>query len=259
MIKISSYILTKNSEKYLSEILSKLEVVSDEILVVDSGSTDKTESITRRFKSTRFCYNEFLNFRDQRLIAEKLCTYNTILFVDSDEVPDFEFIKSIKQVKTDGLKHDAYMVSREWNVLGENVHCIYPISSPDYPIRLYNKKNTSFQNSQLVHENPSGFHTVGMLKGSLRHITFRTKIELKQKVEFYTNIAAQDLIFKRKKINVIKIIFSPIAAFIKWYFLKQGYKDGYIGLVLGKYAYDYSRKKYTKGKHLLKNCQSNRY
>ncbi|MCG8477235.1 MAG: hypothetical protein MI784_17350 [Cytophagales bacterium] len=103
-----------------------------------------------------------------------------------------------------------------------------------------------------MHESLSGYHSLGKIKGDLKHFTFETKEELKRKVQFYTDIAAQDLILKRKKINLFKIIFSPIAAFIKWYFIKKGYKDGFTGLLLGKYAHDYTRLKYVKGKQLLK-------
>jgi glycosyltransferase involved in cell wall biosynthesis len=250
MNQISSYILTKNSEKYLSKILDELTVISDEIFIIDSGSEDRTESIAKSYRKTTFCYNEFENFKDQRLFAENLCSYDMILFLDSDEIPDSEFIRSVKEIKKNGFKHDAYRAQRSWNVLGKNIHCIYPISSPDHPIRLYNKKTTTFNDSQLVHESLTGYNSLGTIKGVIRHITFETKNELNRKLQFYTNIAAQDLINKGKKINSFKIIFNPIASFIKWYFIKQGFKDGLTGVILGKYAHDYTRKKYVKGKHL---------
>tara|TARA_B110000459_G_scaffold152951_1_gene166994 strand:+ start:96 stop:869 length:774 start_codon:yes stop_codon:yes gene_type:complete len=251
MTRISSYVLTKNSEKYLSEILRSLETISDEIIIVDSGSNDSTKNITNSFKKTKFYYNEFKSFKEQRLFAEKNSTYDIILFLDCDEIPDAEFINSIKELKINGLKHDAYRILREWNVLGKNIHCIYPITSPDHPIRLYNKKTTSFKNSQLVHERLSGYKSLGLIKGTVKHFTFETINELNDKLELYTDIAAQDLIIKKKKINIFKITFSPLGSFIKWYFIKKGFKDGFTGMYLGIYAYNYTRKKYKKAKHLL--------
>jgi glycosyltransferase involved in cell wall biosynthesis len=251
MNQISSYILTKNSEKYLSGILDELVKISDEIFIVDSGSVDKTEGIAKSYENIKFYYNEFENFKDQRIFAEKLCSYDMILFVDSDEFPDYEFIQSVEQIKKNGFVHDAYKVTRYWNVLGKNVHAIYPITSPDHPIRLYNRNTTTLNYSQLVHETPTGFTSLGTINGSLTHFTFETQNEIKRKLKLYTNIAARELIIKRKRINLFKIIFSPIAAFIKWYFIKQGYKDGITGIILGKYAFEYTLLKYLKGKYLL--------
>ena len=198
MSQISTYILTKNSEKYLSKILDELEKISDEILIIDSGSTDNTESIVSRYKNAKFCFHEFRNFKDQRLYAEKACTHDMVLFLDSDEIPNSKFIQSIKKLKKNGFEHDAYRISRTWNVLGKDIGCIYPITSPDHPVRLYNRKTVSYKNSQLVHESLSGYHSLGKIKGDLKHFTFETKEELKRKVQFYTDIAAQDLILKRK-------------------------------------------------------------
>jgi glycosyltransferase involved in cell wall biosynthesis len=252
MQKLSSYILTRNSEKYLYKILEKITIVSDEIIIVDSGSTDNTKKIADSFDKTQFIYNEFVNFKEQRIFAEKMCTHNMILFLDSDEIPNTEFIASVERIKAKGFDFDAYTVIRKWNVLGHNIHAIYPVTSPDYPIRLYNKKIASFSKSQLVHEKPSGYKTLGQIKGVIWHYTFQTKEELKSKLALYTDIAAQDLILKKKKINLLKIIFSPIVAFVKWYFLKKGFKDGAIGLILAKYAYDYTFLKYKKAKILKK-------
>jgi glycosyltransferase involved in cell wall biosynthesis len=251
MTPISTYILTKNSEKNLSRILDEIVKISDEIFIVDSGSDDKTESIANCYKNTKFYHKEFENFKGQRIFAEKLCQYDMILFVDSDEFPDYEFIQSVEQLKNNGFVHDAYNVSRFWNVLGKSVHSVYPITSPDYPIRLYNKKTATLNNSQLVHECITGFNSLGTIKGSLTHITFESKNEISRKLELYTDIASQEIIMKRKRINFFKIVISPVAAFIKWYFIKKGYKDGITGIILGKYAFEYTRLKYLKGKHLL--------
>jgi hypothetical protein len=139
---------------------------------------------------------------------------------------------------------------RFWNVLGKKVRTIYPTISPDYPIRLYNKKTTSFNSSQLVHETLEGFKNLGTINGSLTHFTFETKDEIKRKLELYTDIAARELIIKGKRINFFKILVNPLAAFIKYYFFKHGYKDGATGIVLGKYAFDYTRMKYLKGKQI---------
>lgn len=245
---ISSYVLTKNSQKYLAEILDKLTLVADEIFIIDSGSQDTTQELAMSYSKVKFLFHSFENFKQQRIFAEEQCSYDNILFVDSDEIPDEQMVDSLLNLKENGIDKDAYRIKRVWQVLGKNVSTIYPVKSPDFPIRLYKKGKVSFKNSNLVHEDLSGFSTVGVIKGSLRHKTFHTKEELFNKLELYTSIAANDLIRRKKTIGLYKVVLSPIAAFIKWYIFKQGYKDGRIGLLLGKYAYLYTLKKYIKAR-----------
>ncbi len=252
MNRISAYILTHNSEKYLSRILDALTSVADEVLVIDSGSIDNTEKISRNYPNVRFIFHKFENFRDQRIFAESECANSMVLFLDSDEIPDSSFIKSIHNIKNSARLFDVYRVTRNWKVLGKTVHCIYPVSSPDNPIRLYNKNVASFKDSQLIHETQTGYSTIGRINGRIEHYTFETRGELNKKLEDYTTIAAQDLIIKKKQINFVKILINPIAAFIKWYFSKDGYKDGIRGIIIAKYAYDYTRLKYVKAWHILK-------
>ena len=91
------------------------------------------------------------------------------------------------------------------------------------------------------------------MKGKLSHFTFETKAILKNKVEHYSDMDAKELIRKGKKSNNLNIIFNPVGAFVKWYLIKGGYKDGITGVRLGKYAYDYTKKKYLKAKNYRKN------
>lgn len=250
MEKISSYILTKNSEKYLKSILDKLDKFSDEIIVVDSGSLDNTEIIAKSYAKVKFLFKEFLNFKDQRIFAERVCSYDIIYFNDSDEIPSDEMVISIGDLKNEGFPLDAYRISREWYVLGKKIHSIYPIVSPDNPIRVYNKRKVSFYDSTMVHETLTGYKCVGKIQGVLMHLTFETKAELWHKLDFYTTIASQDLIKKKKNITFFNLILNPISAFVKWFILKNGYRDGYTGLILARYAFLYTLLKYKKVKLL---------
>ena len=225
--------------------------VCEEVVVVDSGSKDATESIVKGFDRTRFVYHPLKSFKDQRIFASESCRHQWVFFLDSDEIPDEILLEEIQNLKANGFVHDAYKVPRYWNVLGKDIHSIYPTCSPDHPIRLINKAVVSFQQAGLVHETPTGFSSFAILKGSIRHITFQTKAELQAKLEFYTEMAAKDMVLKKKKITLLKRIFSPVGAFLKWYFLRRGYKDGWLGLYLGRYAYQYTQKKYQKAARML--------
>lgn len=250
MIKLSAYVLTFNSEKYLKTILDKLSEVADELLVIDSGSTDTTQAIVNAHPLAHFIYHPFENFRDQRFFAEQTCAHDTVMFLDSDEIPDKHFIQSVQNLKNNGLAFEAYTAERQWYALGKKIHSVYPVLSPDRPTRLYNKTKMSFANSRIIHEAPGGEGEWGELEGTIVHHTFETKQELKRKLEHYTDIAAEHLVSRKKNISFYKLAFNPILAFSKWYFSKEGYKDGWTGLILSKYAFDYTRKKYSKARKL---------
>lgn len=253
MEKISACVLTYNSEKYLEEILTSLEKIADEIVVLDSGSSDRTKSIAQSFGKVKFIFRALDNFKTQRTFAGNSSTHNYVLHIDSDELLTEPFIHSINELKTSGFKHEAYAVEREWHVLGKKVHCVYPIVSPDHPVRLFDKTVVTFgDDSNMVHETPHGYRSCGQIQGRIIHRTFETSEELFRKLEHYTDLASQDLITNGKKINSLKIIFSPIAAAIKWYVFKKGFLDGLTGIQLGRYAFMYTRKKYVKAKKRLK-------
>ncbi len=250
MMKLSIYILTKNSERYLLDILLKVVQIADEIIVLDSGSTDGTENITRQFPQCTFYNRLFDNFKNQRNFAISLCANDYIMFVDSDELPDQKLIDSIFTLKLYGFEHDAYEMNREWIVLGKRVRCIYPVKTPDSPIRLLNKKYVSFENSSLVHEAPSGYRSIGKLSGNLWHHTFHTREELYAKLNFYTDIAAQDIIRQNKRITWLDLKLKPVLVFCKWYIFNKGFMDGIVGLRLAFFGYKNVKAKYQKARGL---------
>ncbi len=247
MEKISLYILTKDSERFLKEILTRVQTVVDEIVIIDSGSSDKTEAIAKEF-GAKFIFHEFKDFRSQREFATSVCSYRVVLFLDSDEVPSLELINELYQEKVKGFPVDVYRFKRVWNVLGRDIHNIYPIISPDYPIRVINRDRVSLNESNLIHEKYTGYSTEATFDNSVKHITFQTRESLEKKLEFYSDIASNDIIENGRSVNVFKFIFSPISAFIKWFFLKRGFLDGRVGLILGVYAFRYTLKKYQKAR-----------
>src|SRR5699024_9084341 len=134
-----------------------------------SGSTDRTEEICKRYKKVKFIFNKFKNFKAQRLFAERKVENNYIFFVDCDEIPDKKLIASIVEIKENRFQSDAYTVQRNWHVLGKAVHALYPLSSPDFPIRLYNKKYVTYRNAKTVHEAPTGYRSKEVIPGSIKH------------------------------------------------------------------------------------------
>jgi glycosyltransferase involved in cell wall biosynthesis len=111
--KLSVYVLTHNSEKYLEQVLERLVTIADDLLVIDSGSTDRTHQIVSRYPC-RFVYNAFRSFKDQRNFAQSICHYDHVLALDSDEIVSDEFVQEVTQMKQRGFDKDAYSITRFW-------------------------------------------------------------------------------------------------------------------------------------------------
>ena len=258
-MNISAYVLTFNSERYISQILSQLDKFADEIVIVDSGSSDQTLHIARCFDKVVVYPRTFDNFKNQRNFAASMCKYDTIFFVDSDEVPDDILVQAIldvkKQYAADLPEKTAYKVRRNWTVLGKPVRAIYPVESPDYVVRLFNRRVSSFgSHSNTVHETLEGYEEALLLGGGgITHNTFHNQEEISRKLNLYTSLTASDMVRKKKNINLIKLFLDPLAAFFKWYISKGAWHDGKVGLTAGVYAYRYTFEKYRKALALIKD------
>ena len=249
--KLSVYILTHNSERLLEDVLQPLVAVADDLLLVDSGSTDATKDIAAKY-GARVVHHPFVSFKDQRNFAHDTSLYDWVLAIDSDEVVSEEFVKEVTELKEKGFTRDAYTITRYWIVQGVQVRSIYPIDSPDDPVRLIDRRKVRFsQRSGHVHESVDGYETLGVIKSPVYHYTFETDEEIQQKLHKYTSLAAMDIAKNPKSRRWYfpltahyRLFLSPPAAWYKWYIRHQGYKDGKIGRVLGKYAFQYTYLKY---------------
>ena len=249
--KLSVYVLTHNSEKYLEQVLERLVTIADDLLIIDSGSTDKTHQIVSRFPC-RFVYNAFRSFKDQRNFAQSICHHDHVLALDSDEIVSDEFVQEVIQMKQLGFDKDAYRITRFWVIRGVKVHSIFPVDSPDFPIRLFDRNLVHYgDKSSTVHESAEGYSTVGVIKGPVYHYTFESDEEIERKLHKYTKLAAADIHNNPKSSRwyfpftaYYRLLFSPPVSWYKWYIRHRGYKDGSVGKMLGKYAFKYTQLKY---------------
>ncbi len=250
---ISCYILTCDSERYLESVIAPIRDVVDELVIVDSGSTDGTQQIAEQFQS-RFLVQELEHFGKQRQFALDSCQHQWVLSLDSDEVPDNAFADSLATLKANDFRigeqqPDAFRIHRRWLVLGQEIHTFYPVVSPDHPVRLFRKDRMTFPDEgRGVHESPKGAGQLeyARINGSVWHYSCDSVEELYQKLNFYTTLAAEDLRRKGKTGRWLDVLTHPPAAWFRWYLLKQGWKDGWVGWLLGHYAYEYTSQKYLK-------------
>ena len=253
MMPLSCYILTKNSERYLARTLAPMRDTLDDLVIVDSGSADRTAEIAAQF-GARLIVRPFDNFRDQRRFALDACRYDWVLSLDSDEAPDGAFAGAIAELKARDFRvgeaaPDIFKITRRWFVLGQEIHAFYPIVSPDHPARLFRRDRVTFRDGgRMVHETPTGATSTpaALIGGTVFHYSVDTIEELYAKLHLYTTLAAHDMRERGKTGRWVDILLHPAFAWARWYLLKGGWRDGWIGLMLGRYAYDYTYQKYLK-------------
>lgn len=247
---LSSYILTRNSERHLEAVLRQIERLADDIVLLDSGSTDATLEIAARYP-VRIFHREFDDFIRQREYAASLCAHDWILFVDSDEIPDDPLVEELLAMKKAGLGsdgRDSYRIRRDWYVLGQPVHSIYPIKSPDFRIRLYDRQG-HFDSNNPVHEKLIGLRSTGEVKrGSLHHHTFEDPGEFERKLRFYAPLAAEAHRRRGKASGLPRAWLHAIAAWLKSFVSYQGWRDGRVGVICANYAFRYTLQKYLNSR-----------
>jgi len=247
-IRISSYVLTLNSERHLPQILERLTEFSDEIIIVDSGSTDRTQQLAESY-ACRFVCHPFENFRAQREFATSLCTGEFVFFCDCDEIPSVALAQWLRSQKRASFPHVRYRIRRDWHAFGRRVHAVYPVPSPDYPTRLVHRSVATYARSPEVHERyDDDRQDAQMIEQPLLHFSFENRAELVAKLWRYTKMDAVVLMRKRRPVSllVFKLLTSPIAGFFLWYVRRRGCLDGAAGLQLSAYAAAYTLLKYAR-------------
>jgi len=229
MTKISATIITFNEEKKILACLSSLQGVVDEIVVLDSYSTDNTAAICRQF-GVKFFQQEFTGYGSQKNDAAQKATHDWILNIDADEVLSPELQKSIPAAKSGSLA-SLYSFNRRNIFFGCTPR--YGLTNPDRILRLYNRRELKWHARQ-VHETlevPKGLKPVH-LAGDLIHYSKDSLEQYLSAMNKYSSLGAQQYAAAGKKSNWLKVMFSPAFTFFKGYVVKLGFLDGLPGFIL---------------------------
>ncbi|OQP50635.1 hypothetical protein A4H97_01995 [Niastella yeongjuensis] len=229
MNAITAVIITKNEERNIKRCLDSLMPVVDEIIVVDSNSTDNTVAICQQ-AGAKVILQNWLGYGPQKNLGNNAASHDYILSIDADEALDEQLTQAILEEKRKGLQ-GIYQLSRFNYYYGKFIR--HGADYPDKKIRLFNRANTHWDEKD-VHETlviAPGQKTTA-LKGHLLHYTYYRVEEHISKINYYTNLAAQDYIKRGKKASIFKIIFSPLMTFIQSYIFKRGFLDGLHGFIL---------------------------
>lgn len=243
MFKLSVCLLTCNSARLLRDVLSPLLTIADDLVVLDSGSTDATLDICQEY-GLKVHYHPYAMHGAQMNHATRLAVYDWVLCMDSDEILDKQAVNFIQQLKAgaEPAVDQAWSLPRYWYVLGEETRTIYPISSPDFPVRLYNRCCARF-NDRPVDDQVEGYQQSTKIPGRVRHDTFYSLHEVFSKLNSYTTRLVK---YQQIRPSIGRGIISAIGAFFKWYVFSGAWRTGRVGMVTGLYATLYSFLKYFK-------------
>jgi len=231
MNKLSVVIITLNEEKNIGRCIDSVLSIADEIIVLDSFSTDKTVSIASEKGATVYQL-KFLGYIQQKNKALEYASNSSVLSLDADEALDVKLINSIGNLKKTGF-NGAYNMNRCTNYCGKFIK--HGLWYPDNKIRLFNKTEahwggTNPHDKIILEKNNKVYH----LQGDILHYSFPTiEDHVKQNNNFST-ISARVNFEKGKKTNLLKILINPFWAFIRGYFLRLGFLDGFAGYVIAK-------------------------
>ena len=249
-VKLSVVIITFNEERDIERCLKSVETVADEIVVVDSYSTDRTEEICKIYKA-RFIQHSFAGHIEQKNWAIGQASHPHILSLDSDEALDETLRQSILNAK-ENWQGAGYTMNRMTNYCGKWIrHCGW---YPDQNLRLWesNKGRWTGINPHDRFELQTDTE-IRHLQGNILHYSYYSISEHIQQTNYFTDLSAEAYLKKGKKGYLVKIIFNPVVSFIKSYFLKMGLLDGYYGFVISMLAGQSTFLKYVKLRQLQQN------
>ena len=250
MPQLSVVIITYNEEKNIARCLQSVKEVADDIVVVDSFSTDKTQEICGAH-GARFVQHAFPGHIEQKNWAITQARFPHVLSLDADEALDEQLVKSILEIKKN-WQHDGYYMNRLTNYCGQWIrHCGW---YPDTKLRLWDSRKGQWEgiNPHDKYELAGGDKNAGFLQGNILHYSYYTIEGHLLQTEKFSTISAKALFDKGKKASWIKIYISPVAKFLQGYFLKLGILDGYYGFRICKISAQSTYLKYSKLKDLSK-------
>ena len=250
MLSISACIITYNEERNIGRCLLALQGIVDEVIIVDSFSTDRTREIAEEM-GAKVVTRAFTGYGEQKYFAQEQASHHWVLSVDADEVVSADLAQSLLAIKVQP-QHDAYTVDILPNYCGAWIrHCGW---YPQPKLRLWNRKKAGMANSS-VHEGVQFFEkgaSLGRLKGDLLHYSYATISDHIRKIEHYTEMGAKADAEKGKDCSLLKLIFAPKFQFFRDYFLRLGFLDGYYGYIVCKNSAFASFVKYSKTRQYIR-------
>lgn len=230
MHKISAIIPTFNEEENIEAAIQSVSF-ADEIIVIDSQSTDQTVSIAERM-GAKILQRKFDNFSNQKNYAIEKATHNWVVLLDADEVISSALRDEMIETLHQGPKASAYYVYRRNYLLGREIK--YSGWQNDKVVRLIERDLCRY-NGKLVHEGIVTDGKMAYLKNKLDHYTYKDFDSFIRKKNKVARLQAEALALKNKKVTPYRLFIKPLYRFINHYFLRRGFLDGFPGFFIASF------------------------
>lgn len=245
---LSVVIITRDEERNIARCLGSLQGIADEVILVDSGSTDRTRAIAEAH-GAHVVERAWKGYSDQKNFANSLARHPYILSLDADEALTDELRADIARRESEGLR-GAYRVKRLTNYCGAWVR--HGGWYPDAKVRLFPKEGAAWRGDH-VHEElvlPNGCE-VSDLQGDLHHYSYHSVQDHRDRIERYSTLHARAMLERGRKAPVWRRLFAPAFKFIQGYLLLGGFLDGVAGWRIATLSARAVRLKYSKLHKLL--------
>ncbi|MFP5471778.1 MAG: glycosyltransferase family 2 protein [Bacteroidia bacterium] len=236
---VTAIIPTKNESHHIIDAL-KCVAFADEIIIIDSYSTDDTVEKAKKFNPNAIILQRaFDDFSSQKNFAIEKAKHDWIFILDADERVG-ETLRNEIISTVNNPKYDAYWIYRKNHFMGKAIH--YSGLQNDKVIRLFNKKYCKYHGN--VHEEiVCSSNNYGFLKNKIEHYSYTNWQRFIDKQKHYTTLQANELFKKGKSASIFHFVVKPLARFLKHYVIQLGFLDGYRGLVL---SYIFSKNVYNR-------------
>jgi glycosyltransferase involved in cell wall biosynthesis len=246
---LSIIIITKNEETHIAKCLASVQW-ADEIIVLDSGSTDETVSICKQFTQHVF-EADWKGFGIQKQRVLNKAKGDWVLSIDADEIITPKLRAEIK-VAMQSSEFNGYKIPFLSSYCGKNIK--HSGWYPDYHLRLFRREAGEFSND-VVHEKVYVNGKIGVLKSPVLHDSYTDLNEVLVKINHYSTLQAQKMFEIGTRSSLLKAIFSAIWKFLNMYFIKAGFRDGKAGLMLAISSAEGVYYKYLKLLELHDKCR----
>jgi len=248
---LSALVITYNEEDNINELIENLSF-ADEIIIVDSFSTDNTVQKIKQHKKVTLIQHKFTNFSEQRNYALQYANHEWVLFIDADERVSTklkrEIHKTINNTDNDIIAYEMY---RKFYYQKKLVR--FSGWQTDKVFRLYNKNNASYKSDLFVHELLDINGKTGVLNEKLQHFSFDNYSDYKEKMIHYAALRAKELHIQKLKPNAFHFYIKPFYRFFNHYIMRLGILDGKKGIIISYLSAYYVYRRYVELNKLNKN------